>query len=54
MLQRILQLVAHYPSYLWLVAVAGRLEFFVLPYVVVHALYAARTLLGVATRFGRS
>jgi phosphatidylglycerophosphate synthase len=43
----------HYPSYILYVAIAGRLELYLLPYVAVNALYAARALLGVALRFGR-
>jgi phosphatidylglycerophosphate synthase len=48
------KLVIHYPSYIWLVAVAGRLEWYLFPYVAVNALYAARTLATVALRFGRA
>jgi len=44
----------HYPSYILYVAFTGRLEFFLYPYVAVNALYAARTWLGVALRFGRA
>jgi len=43
----------HYPSYILYVAFTGRLEFFLYPYVAVNALYAARTWLSVALRFGR-
>ncbi|HXK17104.1 MAG TPA: CDP-alcohol phosphatidyltransferase family protein, partial [Polyangiaceae bacterium] len=42
----------HYPSYILYVAFTGRLEFFLYPYVAVNALYAARTWLSVAVRFG--
>jgi phosphatidylglycerophosphate synthase len=44
----------HYPSYILYVALTGRLEFFLYPYVAVNALYAAKTWLSVAIRFGRS
>jgi len=44
----------HYPSYILYVALSGRLEFFLYPYLAVNALYAARTWLGVALRFGRA
>jgi hypothetical protein len=47
------KLVSHYPSYIWLVAFVGHLEWYLFPYVTVHALYAARMLLGVSLRFGR-
>jgi hypothetical protein len=41
----------HYPSYIWLAAALGRLEFYVLPYVAANTAYALRTLLGIAKRF---
>jgi phosphatidylglycerophosphate synthase len=44
----------HYPSYILYVAFTGRLEFFLYPYVAVNALYAAKTWLSVAMRFGRA
>jgi hypothetical protein len=44
----------HYPSYLLYVAISGRLELFLYPYVAVNALYAGRTWLSVALRFGRA
>jgi phosphatidylglycerophosphate synthase len=43
----------HYPSYIWLAAALGHIEYYFYPYVVVNALYAARALLSVALRFGR-
>lgn len=43
----------HYPSYIWLAAALGRLEYYLYPYIAVNALYAARTFLAVALRFGR-
>jgi phosphatidylglycerophosphate synthase len=46
--------VIHYPSYLLYVAVWGQLELYLYPYVAVNALYAARTWLSVALRFGRA
>ncbi len=48
------KLLIHYPSYIWLAAAVGRIELYFYPYVAVNALYASRTLLGVAVRFGRS
>jgi phosphatidylglycerophosphate synthase len=48
------KLLIHYPSYIAYVALAGRLELYLYPYVAVNAVYAARTLLGVAVRFGRA
>ncbi len=47
------KLLVHYPSYIWLAAVLGRLELYFWPYVAVHTLYAFRSLLLVAARFGR-
>jgi phosphatidylglycerophosphate synthase len=44
----------HYPSYLLYVAISGHLELYLYPYVAVNALYAARTWLSVALRFGRA
>lgn len=46
--------VIHYPSYILYVALYGRLELFLYPYVAVNALYAGKTWLSVALRFGRS
>ncbi len=54
LLERIAKFFIHYPSYIWAAALAGRLEFYLYPYVIVNALYAARTLAGVALRFGRA
>ncbi|MDF3065514.1 MAG: CDP-alcohol phosphatidyltransferase [Polyangiaceae bacterium] len=44
----------HYPSYILYVALAGRLEWYLYPYVAVNAAYAAKAWLGVALRFGRA
>jgi phosphatidylglycerophosphate synthase len=44
----------HYPSYITYVALSGRLELYLYPYIVVNTLYAARTWLSVAWRFGRA
>ena len=44
----------HYPSYLLLVALIGRVELYFLPYIAVNALYAVRAFAGVAWRFGRA
>jgi len=46
--------VGHYPSYIWIAALANRLEVFLVPYVLVHALHALRSLVTVARRFGRA
>jgi phosphatidylglycerophosphate synthase len=50
----IAKLLIHYPSYILFVALYGRLEYFLYPYVAVNALYAAKTWLSVALRFGRA
>jgi hypothetical protein len=51
--ERVAKFLIHYPSYIWAAALAGRMELYLYPYVIVNALYAAKTLLGVALRFGR-
>lgn len=51
--ERAAKLLIHYPSYIWLAGIAGHLEIYFFPYLVVNAVYAARTLLAVAARFGR-
>jgi len=48
------RLLIHYPSYILFVALAGRIELYLYPYVVVNALYALRAFASVAVRFGRS
>ena len=52
--ESVAKLVIHYPSYIWITALAGRLDWYFFPYIAVNALYAARTLATVALRFGRS
>jgi phosphatidylglycerophosphate synthase len=44
----------HYPSYLVFVAIADQLDVFLHVYLVINAAYAARALLGVALKLGRS
>jgi phosphatidylglycerophosphate synthase len=46
--------VIHYPSYILYAALAGRIEFYLYPYVLVNALYAVRALAQVSLRFGRA
>lgn len=41
----------HYPSYIWLPAALGRIEFFLVPYVAIHAAYAVRSIAWLAVRF---
>lgn len=48
------KLLIHYPSYILFVAIAGHLEWYLYPYVAVNAVYAAKSWLGVALRFGRA
>lgn len=43
----------HYPSYIWLAALVGRLDLYFWPYVAVHGAYAVRSFVWVALRFGR-
>lgn len=42
----------HYPSYIWLAAVASDARVFLYPYVAVNALYAARSMLQLMLRYG--
>ncbi|MCC6666943.1 MAG: CDP-alcohol phosphatidyltransferase family protein [Polyangiaceae bacterium] len=44
----------HYPSYILYVAIAGRPELYLVPYVAVNALYALKSLAWLALRFGRT
>jgi phosphatidylglycerophosphate synthase len=53
LVERLAKFLIHYPSYIWIAAALGRLEVYFYPYIVVNALYAARTMLQVALRFGR-
>jgi phosphatidylglycerophosphate synthase len=43
----------HYPSYILYVALAGHLEWYFYPYLLVNAAYAGKAWLSVALRFGR-
>jgi len=47
------QFAIHYPSYILFAALAGRIEYYLVPYVVTNTLYALRVLATVAMRFGR-
>jgi hypothetical protein len=44
----------HYPSYILIVAIADQAEVFFHVYIAVNAAYAARSLLGVVVKLGRS
>ncbi len=44
----------HYPSHIWLWALAGRLDAYLWLYVALNAIYLARGWLGLLLRFGRS
>jgi phosphatidylglycerophosphate synthase len=52
--ERLGRFLIHYPSYLLFVAIADRLDLFLHIYFAVHAAYAARALLGVTWKLGRS
>lgn len=54
LIEGVAKFLIHYPSYILYVALAGHLEWYLYPYVAVNALYAAKSWLGVALRFGRS
>lgn len=49
-----LRFLNHYPSHLWLWALAGRMDAYLWLYVALNAAYLARGWLGLALRFGRS
>jgi hypothetical protein len=49
-----LRFLNHYPSHLWIWALAGRLELYLGLWIVLNALYLARGWLGILARFGRS
>jgi hypothetical protein len=52
--ESVAKLLIHYPSYILYAAVGGRIEYYFYPYIAVNAVYALRTFLGVALRFGRT
>jgi phosphatidylglycerophosphate synthase len=47
------RIVVHYPSYIWLVALADRIDIYFWAYAAVNVLYLARCLLSVFLRLGR-
>jgi phosphatidylglycerophosphate synthase len=47
------KLLIHYPSYIWLIAAIGRIDWFLWAYVGVNAAYSLRALAWVMLRFGR-
>ena len=49
-----LRFLNHYPSHIWIFALAGRLDVFFWIYVAINLLYLARGWLGIILRFGRS
>jgi hypothetical protein len=49
-----LRFLNHYPSHVWIWALAGALDIYLWIYVAINALYLARGWLGIALRFGRS
>jgi hypothetical protein len=49
-----LRFLNHYPSHLWIFALAGRLDAFFWMYVAINALYLGRGWLGLLLRFGRA
>jgi hypothetical protein len=48
-----LRFLIHYPSHIWIFAIAGRLDVFFWMYVALNLLYLARGWLGLVVRFGR-
>jgi hypothetical protein len=49
-----LRFLNHYPSHLWLWAIAGRLDAYLWLWIALNALYLARGWLGLVLRFGRA
>jgi phosphatidylglycerophosphate synthase len=49
-----LQFLNHYPSHIWLFALAGRLDLFFWIYIALNTMYLARGWLGLLIRFGRA
>ena len=54
LIEQFAKFLIHYPSYILVAAVLGRLEYYFYPYIAVNALYAVRAFLQVAARFGRA
>ncbi len=50
--ERVGRLFIHYPSYIWLAAVLSDVRIYLYPYVLVNALYCARSLVGLLVRYG--
>jgi hypothetical protein len=53
LIETLAKFLIHYPSYIWIAALLGHLEYYVYPYVVVNAVYVARAGTIVLWRFGR-
>src|SRR5262249_49456798 len=53
LLERAARGVVHYPSYILLVALVGRLDIYFWAYAAVNALYAAKAFLGIFMKLGR-
>jgi len=49
-----LRFLNHYPSHLWIWAIAGRMDAYLWIWIALNALYLARGWLGLVVRFGRS
>jgi hypothetical protein len=48
-----LRFINHYPSHIWIWALAGRMEAYLWIWIALNAVYLARGWLGIALRFGR-
>jgi phosphatidylglycerophosphate synthase len=53
LLTTFLRFLSHYPSHIWIWAIAGRLDAYLWLYIALNALYLARGWLGLVVRFGR-
>ena len=54
LLEAIGRFIVHYPSYILFVAIANRIDLFLHVYVAMNAAYAARAMLGIARKLGRT
>lgn len=53
LLMTFLRFLNHYPSHIWIFAIAGRLDVFFWMYIAINLLYLGRGWLGIVLRFGR-
>ena len=54
LLEAVGRFIVHYPSYILFVAIANRIDLFLHVYLAMNAAYAARAMLGIALKLGRT